>query len=116
MYERLSAGRFYGETLKRYESEGLILSESQYLPNTRLSQHSHSNAYFCVTLSGTYEEIYGNQQRGCKPSTLVFHPADEVHADHFLEKGGHLFRLEISASWANRIHPYSSVLQTAADF
>lgn len=87
-----------------------------YLPNTRLRHHSHPNAYFCITLSGTYEEIYGNRQRGCKPSTLVFHPADEVHADHFLEKGGHLFRLEISGSWANRIHPYSSVLQTAADF
>jgi AraC family transcriptional regulator len=116
MYERLSAGRFYGQTLKRYESPGLNLSESRYQPHTRLARHSHPNAYFCITLNGTYEEEYGNHRRACKPSTLVFHPADEVHADHFLEKGGHLFRLEVAASWAERIHPYSPVLKEAADF
>src|SRR5688572_8970901 len=110
MYERLSAGCYYGRTLKRHESPGLILSESVYQPNTQLSRHSHLNPYFCLTIHGTYEETYGNQKRGCKPSTLVFHPAEELHADHFFEKGGHLFRLEIAASWADRIHPYSPVL------
>lgn len=116
MYERLSAGCYYGRTLKRHESPGLILSESVYQPNTRLSRHSHLNAYFCLTINGTYEETYGDQTRGCKPSTLVFHPADELHADHFFEKGGHLFRLEIAESWADRIHPYSPLLKNAADF
>ena len=116
MHQRLSAGCFYGKTLKRYESAGLTLSESLYLPGTRLAHHSHTNPYFCITLRGTYQEVYGNKRRGCKPSTLVFHPADEIHANHFLDKGGHLFRLEIPASWAKRIDPYSSVLQNSADF
>jgi len=60
--------------------------------------------------------VYENKQRGCKPSTLVFHPAEEIHADQFLDQGGQLFRLEIQSSWIERIHPYSTVLTHAAEF
>ena len=116
MHNKLSAGCFYGETLKKYDCAGLMLTESVYLPGTRLAHHSHTNPYFCITLRGTYREVYGSKQRGCKPSTLVFHPADEIHANQFLDQGGHLFRLEIPPAWIERIHPYSTVLTHAAEF
>lgn len=116
MHQRLSSGCFYGETLRRYESAGLTLTESVYLPGTRLPKHSHTNSYFCLTLRGAYREVYGSRQRGCNPSTLVFHPADEIHANEFLDKGGHLFRLELPAAWAERVNSHSSALRNAADF
>jgi AraC family transcriptional regulator len=116
MHKQLSAGCFYGKTLKKYESAGLMLTESVYRPRTKIAHHSHTNPYFCVTLRGSYQEMHGNKRRGCKPSTLVFHPADEIHANQFLDQGGHLFRLEIPSSWIERIHPYSSALKHAAEF
>lgn len=116
MHDRLSAGCFYGQTVKKYETAGLVLTESLYRPGTKLSRHSHINPYFCITLRGTYQEVYGNKRRGCIPSTLVFHPADEIHANQFLDQGGHLFRLEFPSAWIERIRHYSSVLQQPADF
>ena len=83
--------------MKTYETAGLMLSESVYLPGTRFGHHSHTNPYFCITLRGAYEEVYGNKRRGCKPSTLVFHPANEIHANQFLDKSGR-FRYEQAES------------------
>ena len=61
-------------------------------------------------------ESYDRRIRDCQPSTVVFHPANEVHENHFLNKGGRLFRLEISPHWADRVSEYSSALSRPEDF
>lgn len=116
MSPKLQPGCFYGKILKSCEVNGLILSESIYLPDTTLSKHSHSYSYLCIVLRGGYRETYDRRIRDCRPSTVVFHPADEVHANHFLNRGGRLFRLEIPPHWADRVSEYSSTLSSPADF
>lgn len=93
---RLPAGRFYGKILKECEVRGFKFSESLYAPHTRISRHSHSHSYLCILLKGSYRETYHRRIRECTPLTVVFHPVGEVHADHFLNAGGRIFRFEIS--------------------
>ncbi len=115
MNRKLPSGCFFGVSLKRYEIAGFILSESTYSPDTKIARHSHEHAYFCILLRGTYTERYSSKFRECKPSTVIFHPSDEVHANHFLNQGGRLFRLEIKHQWLNRFNECSVRLAEPLD-
>jgi len=88
-------GCFYGEPVKSCAVRGFLLSESTYRAGDRIGHHSHCFPYLSILLRGSYRETYGRRTRDCGPSTVVFHPAGEVHADHFLASGGHIFRFEI---------------------
>ena len=116
MNQTVSSDGFYGEILNRRHVGAFTLSESAYLPDTKLPEHSHEHSYFCILLQGAYTEKYGNKVRECKPSTVVFHPPGEVHANQFLKRGGKLFRLALDHQWLARVREHSSTLCKPADF
>lgn len=93
---QLAPGNFYGKTLKQYRAGGFSLSETRYLPGSILPRHSHESHYFCLVLHGTYTESYGRKVRSCQPSTIVYHPAGELHAQYFDNTAVQLFRIEVN--------------------
>src|SRR5713226_6232217 len=97
----LNPGCFYGHIVRRRDVCGFTLSESRYAPGTKISAHSHSRAYLCILLNGSYCEEYDRRDRYCSASTVIFHPAGEVHSDHLLSAGGTIFRFEIGREWLN---------------
>jgi AraC family transcriptional regulator len=111
----LSPGSFFGRNLRRREVAGFTLSESAYPPDARLPKHSHARPYYSILLHGTYTETYGRRTRECRPSTAVFHPPGEVHADHFLARGGRLFRFEIDPLWMERLGEHAPALTCPAE-
>jgi AraC family transcriptional regulator len=115
MVQKLSPGLFHGQILRKRDIAAFTLSESAYLPETRLPKHSHERSYFCFLLHGTYTESYGNKMRECRPSTVVFHPPDEAHANHFLNEGGRLFRFELDHDWLKSVRERSGALTDPAD-
>jgi len=115
MSPKLSPGLFYGRILGKRQVAAFTLSESAYLPDTRLPEHSHERSYFAFLLRGTYTERYGRRTRECRPSTVVFHPPDEVHANHFLAHGGRLFRFELDPGWLENIRERSASLSDPVD-
>jgi AraC family transcriptional regulator len=92
----LKPGCFYGEPVKNYAVGGFMLSESTYGAGERIGRHSHTSPYISILLRGSYRETYDRRTRDCSPSTVVFHPAGEIHADRFNSSGGHIFRFEVS--------------------
>ena len=92
---KLPPGRYYGETVRNHYVAGFALTETIYPPHCKLPKHSHERPYFGLILRGNYTENYGKKARVCKPSMLVYHPADEDHSQHFYQSEGHLFRIEI---------------------
>src|SRR5439155_12675518 len=92
---QLAAGNFYGKTWKRHQAGGFSLSETCYLPGSILPRHSHESHYLCFVLRGTYTESYGRKVRSCQPSTIVYHPAGELHAQYFDSTSVQLFRIEV---------------------
>ena len=112
---KLLSGRWYGDTLKNDSVAGLTLTETVYGSNLKLPPHSHEQAYFCLVLKGAYTESYGRQTRTCKTATLIFHPADESHADHFHAES-RCFNIQMNDVWMQRARQYPPSLHEPRDF
>src|SRR5207249_11345525 len=105
MVAKLSAGKFYGQMQRRCEKAGFTFAESVYTPESQLHLplHSHENAFLYLMIEGVCEETYGRKARLVCPSTLVFHPAREPHANRWHQGGGRVFHIDISQARAEVI-------------
>jgi AraC family transcriptional regulator len=112
----LPDGHFYGETLAHREVAGFRLTETAYPPRLRLPRHAHERPYFCLILEGVYDEVYGRKGRVCRRSMLVYHPAGEVHSQHFNGVAGRLFRIEVGLAWLERMRQTTPVLNDSLEF
>jgi AraC family transcriptional regulator len=113
---QLPPGRLYGETLRSRKLASFELSERVYSPGYHTPSHSHKRPLFCFVMQGDYTEKYGGKTRECTPSTLLFHPAEELHAEYFHEEGGRSFIIEIAPEWLTHVREYITVTDHSADF
>lgn len=97
------------------EIAGLTLTETIYDPNFIIDEHSHESPFFCLILKGEYSEVYESRTRHCRPLSLVFHPANEIHSNRIHESGTLEFQIEFGPDWERRI-PDHDVLKEAAEF
>jgi AraC family transcriptional regulator len=95
----LREGQYYGKSLLKLRANGLVLSECRYAPNTIVPHHSHKNPYFNITLEGSQNEDFGEGTREYRPSTVAFHPTDEVHSELIGSKGMRCLHVEFSTGW-----------------
>lgn len=79
------------------------LSESVYDAGTVLAPHSHGRAYLGFVVNGRHRETTSRDERDCRRSSVVFHPASERHANRFSVEGGRIFRVEIDDPWLTRL-------------
>lgn len=113
---RLSSGCFPTKIIKSREVAGFVFTETKYHPNQRLPKHSHEHANFIIVLRGTFTENYGRKTRWCAPSSVIFRPPEELHADHFHNAGGRCLTIEVAARWLERAREHSVILKDSADF
>jgi AraC family transcriptional regulator len=92
------------------------LSERAYSPHFKTPRHSHKRALFCFVIQGEYTETYGSRTRECKSSTLLFHPAGELHAEYFHDSGGRSFIIEVEPLWLERVREHSGIEEDSVDF
>ena len=116
MSKQLGPGYLYGDTLRSRKVAGFDLSERIYPPGYKTPRHSHRRALFCFVIQGDYTETYGTRTRECKSSSLLFHPAGELHAEHFHESGGRSFIIEIEQPWMERVREHCTIEDRSADF
>jgi AraC family transcriptional regulator len=69
------------------------LSESAYDAGLDQPLHGHDPAYFTAVLGGSYRERIGRAERVIQGGALLFHPAGEEHAVHFLARRTRVFRV-----------------------
>jgi AraC family transcriptional regulator len=113
---QLPPGYLYGETLKSSKVASFELSERVYPPRFKTPKHSHKRALFAFVMQGDYTETYGRRTRECRSSALLFHPADETHAEYFHDAGGRSFIIEIEPGWLERVREHLSVGDNSAEF
>ena len=116
MPTRLAPGTFYGRSLGKVEAAGLTFAESVYAPGLEIPPHAHANAFFYFVVEGDFEESYRQGTRTGGPSTLVFHPAGEPHANRWRSPGGRVFHVEISPARAAAVRGHAPILDAPADF
>jgi AraC family transcriptional regulator len=112
----LPGGRFGGEVVRSCKLRGLKLTETAYSAGLRLPKHSHEHACFIFVLRGSFGENYEKRFRLCKPRTLIYRPAHEVHSNHFYSAGGRCLNIEVEPEWASLVRHYSVSLDSSADF
>ena len=113
---KLSSGCYFGKTLRECRVTELLLTETAYVPNSRLQEHSHEVAYFCFVLQGAYAETYRTKTQQCIPSTLIFHPQNDHHSNWFYDTGGRCFSIEIDSLLLERVKEYSKLPDNALHF
>jgi AraC family transcriptional regulator len=116
MATKLSPGKFFGRTQRSLEVAGLTFAESVYAANLSIPLHAHANAFLYFVIEGMYDETCGRETRSGGPSTLVFHPAEEPHANRWHETGGRVFHIDISRVRADAIREHGPSLDRPADF
>lgn len=116
MVKKLAAGCLHGKILKSMQVSDFILSETHHPAQSKLLKHIHSNPYFCFVLQGTYTEFYREKEIICTPSTLTFRAAGEEHEDHFHDKDGRVFVLEIPLKWIEKLRENSLKLDSSVKF
>lgn len=92
------------------------MTEVAYSPRSRLSPHSHENAHFCFVVDGSYTESNKRQEIECKPLTLTFRPAGEIHEDKFHNQDVRVFTIEIPPRWIERLRQDSIRLEHSINF
>jgi AraC family transcriptional regulator len=110
------SGHFPTKVIRSREVAGFILTETCYTPNQKLSRHSHEHANFIIALRGTFTEHFGRKTRWCEPSSVIFRPPEEIHADHFHNAGGSCLTVEVAAEWWERMREHAILLNDSADF
>ncbi|MFL6469099.1 MAG: helix-turn-helix domain-containing protein [Pyrinomonadaceae bacterium] len=110
---KLKAGEFYGTTAKEFAANSFRFTEKSYSPQTRLPNHSHEFAHFCLVLAGDYQERIGSRQFSRVPSVLVYYPADVSHAEVHHSTGRH-FLVEIDFTGLSRVREYGGGLDAPA--
>ncbi len=113
---QLPPGSLYGETLRSRKVSSFELSERVYPARFRTPRHSHKQALFCYVVQGNYTETYGRKTRECRSSALLFHPANETHAEYFHDSGGRSFIIEIAPEWLDRARECAAVVDDSAEF
>lgn len=101
--ELLSHGDFFGCTTVRHGLGGIVLAEARYEPLIRLPRHAHASPYLCLVVGGSFDETSGPDRHECRAGTIVFHPADEDHADSFGSAGGRCFNVQLDARLTDRL-------------
>ncbi|HKR00535.1 MAG TPA: AraC family transcriptional regulator [Pyrinomonadaceae bacterium] len=89
------------------------MTETLYAQSLKLPEHSHSSAYFCFVLQGSFTERQGRGLRTCGASTLIFHPADDAHSDQFHTRA-RCFNLQLDVRWVERLRQHSTILNRPA--
>lgn len=112
----LSAGQFHGHVVRSREVGGFRLTEDVYPPNLCLPFHSHELAYLSFVVDGSYTEHSDKQIRECTPGTAIFHPASETHSDRFQRAGGHIFSIELTHVWTQRLRNENCDIATPKTF
>ena len=95
------------KTLTKKEISGIVLEEVFDRAGSKVPQHSHQAAYFCIALRGNCTERFGNKTRECKPLSWGFFPPGETHSFQIDSTESRSFGIDIGRRWLERARDYS---------
>lgn len=111
----LGPGDFYGEVLGASPGCGFLLTDARYEVGSRLPEHSHELAFFCLLVEGHYTEHYGRRATAYTPFTVAFHPPGASHRVEMGGAGGYVFNAEVKEALMERLREYAPVPETTPD-
>ena len=99
----LGPDHYLGETRDHRVVAGLTLTETLHRVPAHLPIHTHAAPYFCLVLSGAFDESTGGAAYQARSGALLFHPPGESHANEILSADTFLLNIALGGSWAGRL-------------
>jgi AraC family transcriptional regulator len=109
---RLPLEQFPGVSATSRSLAGFRLWDLVYAPDTRVSEHQHEVARFCMAIRGSCREIYGGRSRYFEPLTWDFLPAGNAHTLIVSRAGMCVFSIEIAPRWLEHAKQYCTPVET----
>ena len=97
--------------LSEREISGLHLVDGVYLERTKIPNHSHEHAVFCIALKGECRELFAGRDRHYEALTVQFLPPYQCHALDFPYTDTRAFNLDVNGDWLARAREYSLKLE-----
>lgn len=86
------------EVIRKREVSELNLVEATYASSSKVPEHSHERALFCIVLNGNLEARHANKVRTFEPLSVEFLPPNQSHA-LFFPATTHAFCVDIAPQW-----------------
>src|SRR5690242_17177757 len=96
--------------LQNDEIAGMSFTESAYPADLFMPSHFHDRAYFNLVLRGVFTDVCRKRQQTVAASTLIFHPAGELHSDH-IHTPARVLRIGLAPRWIERLGEYGYTLE-----
>jgi AraC family transcriptional regulator len=109
---RLPLKQFPGVSASSRSLGGFRLWDLLYAPHTRVSEHEHEVARFCMAIRGSCREIYGGKSRYFEPLTWDFLPAGNTHTLIVSRAGMCVFSIEVAQRWLEQTGQYCTPVET----
>ena len=93
------------EVVRRREVSELNLVEATYASSSRVREHSHERALFCIVLKGNLEATHANKVRPFEPLAVEFLPPNQSHS-LFFPATTHAFCVDIPPPWFEMARRY----------
>lgn len=110
MVTKLAPGAFFGRPHHCRQVAGTTLMESLYDSEAIIPPHEHATAYFDFVLEGFCREVVHGQARQRGRGSLAFHPAGEVHTNHWHDGTARCFHIDPGSTLLDRLHAYAPAL------
>ena len=107
MEQRIHESPFGGRVIKMREFSGLRLVDGTYAAKTKVPNHSHQPAVFCIALKGACNESFAGKVRQYEALTVEFLPSNQCHSLDFPFADTRAFSIDIPTSWLERAREYS---------
>ena len=112
----LGPGEVRAWTAKQSKVSGITCWQTVYAPEFKMRAHAHKNGFLYLVLAGGLTEVCGGRTRTALPSTVIFHPPSQVHANRFLDTGARTFSVELETRWLDRLPAHTVALGAPAYF
>ena len=104
---------FGGRVIKAREFSGLRLVDGVYSAKTKVPNHSHQEAVFCIALKGTCNETFAGKLRKYEALTVEFLPPGQCHSLDFPFTDTRTFSIDVANFWLERAREYSLSVDNA---
>src|SRR5215831_12716276 len=99
-----------GETHRKIELNGLIITDTEHRPNQILPRHRHQLANMLFVLRGSFSETINGRTQLCDRLSLFIRPAEEVHSNEYDSAGTRCLIVGLEQKWRDSVTPLSIAL------
>jgi AraC family transcriptional regulator len=101
-----------GETRRKVELNGLIVTETTHSPNQQLPRHRHELANLLFVLRGSFNETINGRTETCGRLSLFIRPASEPHSNLYDSTATQCLIIGFEPAWRDSLGTLSRVLDS----